>query len=40
MAVSRGDFLCEDKKGRVCGAGVMLQVAAEVRYDCTSYIGS
>ena len=24
-------FFCEDKKGRVCGAGVMLQIAAEVR---------
>ena len=31
VAVSSSDFLCEDKKGRVCGAGVMLQVAAEVR---------
>ena len=31
VAVSGGDFLCEDKKGRVCGAGVTLQIAAEVR---------
>ena len=31
VAVFSGDFLCEDKKRRVCGAGVTLQIAAEVR---------
>ena len=31
VAVSSSGFLCEDKKGRVCGAGVTLQIAAEVR---------